>query len=53
MTALPAGDLRILGLLTVPEAAVRLGRSAEKVRRLAAAGELERVESGRRVRVTP
>lgn len=50
---LPAGDLRILDLLTAPEVAVRLGCSVDKVRALAAAGELERVPFGSLVRVSP
>lgn len=50
---LPAGDLRILDLLTASEAARELGVSVDKVRSLAAAGALERVPFGRGVRVTP
>ena len=53
MTALPAGDLRILDLLTASEAALELHRSADTVRRLAAEGELERVDAGSLVRITP
>jgi excisionase family DNA binding protein len=50
---LPAGDPRILDLLTASEAALELGRSVDTVRRLAAEGVLERVEFGSQVRVTP
>lgn len=50
---LPAGDLRILDLLTASEAALELGVSVDKVRSLAAAGVLERVDAGSLVRVTP
>jgi excisionase family DNA binding protein len=50
---LSAGDLRILGLLTASEAALELGVSADKVRSLAAAGELVRVPFGRQARFTP
>jgi hypothetical protein len=50
---LPAGDLRILDLLTASEAALELGRSVKKVRSLAAAGVLERVWVGSLVRYTP
>ena len=48
-----AAGMRLLGLLTVPEAAARLGCSPETVRRLAAAGELERVNLGALARITP
>jgi excisionase family DNA binding protein len=48
-----AAGLRVLDLLTVSEAAARLGCSAKKVKRLAAAGELEQVRFGALVRVTP
>jgi len=51
--SLPPGDLRILGLLTASEAAAAIGRSVEVVRRLAAAGELERVPFGSQARFTP
>lgn len=57
--ARPAGDLRILDWLTAPEAAVMLSRdlgvrfSVDRVRALAAAGELERVPFGSLVRVSP
>jgi excisionase family DNA binding protein len=56
--ALPAGDLRILDWLTASEAAVMLSRdlgvrfSVDKVRALAASGELERVPFGSLVRVS-
>lgn len=53
IAVLPAGDPRILDLLTASEAAVRLHLSADAVRSLAAAGELERVKFGRAVRITP
>ena len=54
MTAgLPAGDQRILGLLTASEVALRLRCSADKVRALAAAGELVRVPFGGHARFTP
>ena len=54
MTAgLPAGDLRILGLLTMSEVTLRLRLAPETVRRLAAAGELERVPFGSQARFTP
>lgn len=54
MTApLPAGDLRILDLLTASEAALELGVSVDTVRSLAAAGVLERVDAGSLVRLTP
>lgn len=48
-----AAGLRLLDLLTVPEAAARIGRSPEKVRRLIADGVLKQVRSGALVRVTP
>jgi excisionase family DNA binding protein len=48
-----AAGLRVLDLLTVPEAAQRLGRSAEKVRRLIADGVLAEERFGALVRVTP
>ena len=51
--ALPAGSLRILDLLTASEAALELRRPVETVRRLAAEGELERVDVGSLVRYTP
>jgi excisionase family DNA binding protein len=51
--ALPAGDLRILGLLTASEAALELGVSADAVRYLAVSGELVRVPFGRQARFTP
>jgi len=53
------GDLRILDLLTAAEAGALLSRdlggwfSADKVRALVRAGELERVDFGRAMRVTP
>lgn len=50
---LPAGDLRILDLLTASEAAVRLGIPVDKVRALAAEGVLVRVPFGSQVRITP
>lgn len=50
---LSPGDLRILGLLTASEAALELGVSADKVRALAASGELVRVPFGRHARFTP
>ncbi len=50
---LPAGDLRVLDLLTASEAALELGRPVEMVRRLAAGGVLERVDVGSLVRYTP
>ena len=54
MTAgLPAGDLRILDMLTASEAALALGVPVEKVRRLAAEGVLVRVPFGGHVRFTP
>jgi len=43
---LPAGDLRILGLLTASEAAVALGVPVDKVHRLGAEGVLVRVPFG-------
>jgi excisionase family DNA binding protein len=48
-----AAGLRVLDLLTVSEAAVRLGCPAKKVTRLAAAGELTRVDLGALARITP
>jgi excisionase family DNA binding protein len=48
-----AAGLRVLDLLTVSEAAARIGRSPKKVRRLVAAGVLEQVRFGVLVRVTP
>jgi excisionase family DNA binding protein len=48
-----AAGLRILDLLTVSEAALRIGRSPEKVRSLIAVGVLEQVRFGVLVRVTP
>jgi excisionase family DNA binding protein len=48
-----AAGLRVLDLLTVSEVAVRLGCSAKKVRSLAAAGELTRVDMGVLARITP
>jgi excisionase family DNA binding protein len=48
-----AAGLRVLDLLTVPEAAQRRGRSAKKVRRLAADGVLKVERFGALVRVTP
>jgi excisionase family DNA binding protein len=56
MTALAdmtAAGMRLLDLLTVPEAAARIGRSPEKVRRLIADGVLKQVRFGALVRVTP
>ena len=56
---LPAGDLRILDLLTASEAGALLSRdlggwfSADRVRALVRAGELVRVDFGRALRVTP
>lgn len=51
--ALPAGDPRILDLLTASEAAVRLGKSADAVRALGVSGVLVRVPFGRQARFTP
>jgi excisionase family DNA binding protein len=48
-----AAGLRVLDLLTVPEAAARIGRSPQKVRRLVAAGVLKQERFGVLVRVTP
>ncbi len=54
-----AAGLRLLDLLTVPEAAARLRRSTgmryspEKVRRLIAAGVLKQERFGALTRVTP
>jgi len=51
-----AAGLRVLDLLTMPEAAARLPRrcrSVKAVRRLAAANELVRVDFGRLARITP
>ena len=54
-----AAGLRVLDLLTIPEAAARLRRSTgmryspEKVTRLAAAGELTREDMGALARITP
>ncbi len=54
MTAsLPAGDLRILGLLTASEAALELRVPVEKVHRLGAEGVLVRVPFGGHARFTP
>ncbi len=56
MTALAdmtAAGLRILDLLTIPEAAVRIGCGPAGVTRLAAAGELVRVDFGQLARITP
>ena len=54
MTAgLPAGDLRILDMLTASEVALVLGVSVDKVHRLGAEGVLERVPFGGHVRFTP
>ena len=50
---MPAAGLRVLGLLTIPEAARRLGCSPRKVRRLAVVGELTRVDMGALARITP
>lgn len=51
--ALPAGDLRILDLLTMSEVTLRLRLAPETVRRLADEGVLVRVPFGRKVRFTP
>ncbi len=51
--AMSAAGLRVLDLLTVSEAAQRLGCSTRKVIRLAAAGELVRVDMGALARITP
>lgn len=51
--ALPAGDLRLLDMLTASEAAVRLRISVDEVRSLGAGGVLERVPFGRASRFTP
>jgi excisionase family DNA binding protein len=48
-----AAGLRVLDLLTISEAAARLGCSPEKVTRLAAAGELAREDMGALARITP
>ena len=48
-----AAGWRLLGLLTVPEAAARIGRSPEKVRSLIADDVLKQVRFGALVRVTP
>jgi excisionase family DNA binding protein len=48
-----AAGLRLLDLLTVPEAAARIGRSPKKVRRLIAAGVLKQERFGALVRITP
>jgi excisionase family DNA binding protein len=45
--------LEVLDLLTVSEVASRLRCSPRMVRRLADAGELERVKLGALVRITP
>jgi excisionase family DNA binding protein len=50
---LPAGDLRILDLLTASEAALELRLPVDTVRSLAAAGVLVRVPFGRQARFTP
>jgi excisionase family DNA binding protein len=52
-SAMSAAGLRILDLLTVPEAAARIGRSPEVVRRLIADGVLKQERFGALVRVTP
>ncbi|HET9975588.1 MAG TPA: hypothetical protein VFQ68_45705 [Streptosporangiaceae bacterium] len=51
--ALPAGDLRLLTLLTASEVAVRIGRPVDVVHRLAAEDKLVRVMFGRAARFTP
>jgi excisionase family DNA binding protein len=48
-----AAGLRLLDLLTVSEAALRIGRSPEKVRSLIADDVLKQVRFGALVRVTP
>jgi excisionase family DNA binding protein len=48
-----AAGLRVLDLLTVSEAAARIGRSPEVVRRLIAGGVLKGERFGVLVRVTP
>jgi excisionase family DNA binding protein len=48
-----AAGLRILDLLTISEAAQRIGRSPEKVRSLIADDVLKQVRFGALVRVTP
>jgi excisionase family DNA binding protein len=48
-----AAGMRLLDLLTVSEAAVRLGCSPEKVTRLADEGVLVRERFGALVRITP
>jgi excisionase family DNA binding protein len=48
-----AAGLRVLDLLTISEAAQRLGCSAQKVTRLAAGGELTREDMGALARITP
>lgn len=53
MTAsLPAGDLRLLDLLSMSEVTLRLRLAPESVRRLAAEGVLVRVPFGGHVRFT-
>jgi excisionase family DNA binding protein len=51
--AMSAAGLRVLDLLTVSEVAVRPGCSAKRVSRLAAAGELTRVDMGVLARIAP
>lgn len=53
LSDMSAAGLRLLDLLTVSEAAVRLGCSAEKVRRLVADGVLAEARFGVLVRITP
>ena len=53
LSDMSAAGERLLDLLTVSEAAVRLRCSAEKVRRLVAAGVLVRERFGVLVRITP
>jgi excisionase family DNA binding protein len=48
-----AAGLRLLDLLTISEAAQRIGRSPEKVRSLIAGGVLVEERFGALVRVTP
>jgi excisionase family DNA binding protein len=53
LSDMSAAGMRILDLLTVSEAAARLGCSPETVRRLADEGVLERERFGALVRITP
>jgi len=53
LSDMSAAGERLMDLLTVSEAAVRLGCSAEKVRRLVAEGVLAEERFGVLVRITP